>query len=54
VRKDIDVEELKKDFENILQAYWYAIRTRDSYHTPAEQIRDEHWTVGMMKKWGVE
>lgn len=46
-----EVKDLATDFENLLENYWYAIRTRDCTRLPNEQDRDEKYAQDLQKIW---
>lgn len=44
---------LKKDFANLLENYWYMIRTKECTLLPGEQEKNEKYAQDLMKKWKI-
>jgi DUF438 domain-containing protein len=51
--KENNTDEIKKDFENLLQNYWYVIRTRECTLLPKEQEQNEKYAKNLMEKWNI-
>lgn len=48
-----DIEELKKDFENLLENYWYSIRTRECTLLQKEQESNEKYAKDLYEKYKI-
>jgi hypothetical protein len=48
------IAELRKDFETLCAAYWYAISTRECHRFPGEQEKDELFAKELMEKWSIK
>jgi len=50
---EIEYDELKKDLVNLLENYWYAIRTRDCSILRYEQNKQEEYCKELMRKYKI-
>ena len=50
---EIEYDELKKDLVNLLENYWYAIRTRDCTILEYEQNKQEEYCKELMRKYKI-
>jgi queuine/archaeosine tRNA-ribosyltransferase len=47
------MEEMTKDFSNLLENYWYVVRTKECSIIPQEQENQEKYVKDLMKKWNI-
>lgn len=47
------IQELQEDFMNLLESYWYILRTKDCKPFSSEQEELEHWAKELMIKWKI-
>jgi hypothetical protein len=47
------MEEMTKDFTNLLENYWYVIRTKECSIIPQEQENQEKYAKELMEKWNI-
>ena len=51
--EDVDVAEMKRDFANLLENYWYAINTKNCTPFPNELESNITYCKDLIKKWNV-